>query len=253
MAARKQAVAPSDVVESLLRATGTRLILVGGQALAFWMDRYGVEMPGRIAYVSRDIDFLAESVADVDEVHRLARVLGGQAIIPRRRALTALVGQAVRHVSSTEFINVDVVHRVLGADPALRSRAVEVRYRDMTFRVMHPMDVLKSRLDNLYALPEKQNEMGPAQLDAAIAVARAFLRSTGRGATRRPATLAYAKFIERLAKSDAGRKVATRFGVHVADAIEPDAIPSAPFRKKKLPQLVKLMSPARRAELHNSV
>jgi hypothetical protein len=253
---KREAVAPSDVVESLLRAAGTRLVLVGGQALAFWMDRYGVEMPGRIPYVSRDIDFLAESAADVDEVHRLARVLGGHAIIPRRRALTALVGQAVRDVSETELINVDVVFRVLGADANLRSRAVEVRYRDMTFRVMHPMDVLKSRVDNLHALPEKQNEIGKAQLTAAIAVAQAFLRDAAKGpstAQGRPVTLRYAGFLERLATSDAGRKVAARFGVHVADAIEPDAIPNAQFRKKQLPRLARLMSEARRRQvLHHS-
>ena len=249
MGRKRLAVAPTHVVESLLRATGSRLIVVGGQALAIWMDRFGVEMPGRIPYVSRDIDFLAESAADVEEVHRLARVLGGQAIIPRRRALTALVGQAVRHVSDTEFINVDVVHRVLGADSALRARAVEVSYRDMTFRVMHPLDVLKSRLDNLYSLTEKQNDLGEAQLHAAIAVVRAFLLDLPKGSSRRPVALKYVKFIERLARGDAGRKVARRFGIHVADAIEPAAIASTTFRTKKLPRLVRMMSDARRKAL----
>ena len=56
--------------------------------------------------------------------------------------------------------------------------------------------------------------------------------------------------IEALALSDAGRKVAKRYGVHVADAIEPSPVAHIKaFVSKKLPRLLKLMSDARRAEV----
>ena len=50
--------------------------------------------------------------------------------------------------------------------------------------------------------------------------------------------------------SDAGRKVAKRYGVHVADAIDPTSVGHIkPLVSKKLPQLLKLVSAERRAEL----
>jgi hypothetical protein len=56
--------------------------------------------------------------------------------------------------------------------------------------------------------------------------------------------------IETMALSDAGRKVAKRDGVHVADAIDPASVEHIKrFVSKKLPQLLKMMSAARRAEL----
>lgn len=256
MAARKrEAVTSKDVIQLVLREAGPKLVLVGGQALAFWMDHYGVAMPERLPYVSRDIDLLAPSRSDTAEVRRLARVLGGQTILPNKRALTALVGQAVKHISDEEFINVDVVFRVLGADTAMPARAVKVKIRGgIELRVMHPLDVLKSRLDNLYELAEKQTELGRAQLEAAILVARGLQheaaaeppRVTARQRTR---VLAFASRIERLARTDAGKKVARRFGVHVADALEPGLVDSPAFHQRKLAQLLPLMSPSRRAEI----
>jgi hypothetical protein len=70
----------------------------------------------------------------------------------------------------------------------------------------------------------------------------------------RPVALRHVRRIESLALSDAGRKVAKRHDVHVADAIEPSPLLRVDaFVTKKLPQLLKLMSPARRAEIASQV
>jgi tRNA (Thr-GGU) A37 N-methylase len=71
-----------------------------------------------------------------------------------------------------------------------------------------------------------------------------------RTVARRPVTLRHLARIETLALSDAGRKVARRYGVHVADAIDPTPVAHIkPFVSKKVPQMLKLMSAARRAQL----
>jgi len=99
---------------------------------------------------------------------------------------------------------------------------------------------------------QKRTELGKAQLASAIDVARAFQREaadTYDVSPRRPVTLRYASFSERLAFGSAGKKVAVRYGLHVAEAIEPGAISSHEFREKKLAKLAPLMSDARRREL----
>jgi hypothetical protein len=41
--------------------------------------------------------------------------------------------------------------------------------------VIHPLDVLDSRIQNLHLLPEKRNDAGIAQAQLAVRVARAFI------------------------------------------------------------------------------
>ena len=82
---------------------------------------------------------------------------------------------------------------------------------------MHPMDVLTSRLMNLYKLKEKQNDLGVAQFEMAIDVGRCYLRSMN----NQNIIDSTFKAISIMALSDAGRKVAKRWNVHVADAIDP--------------------------------
>jgi hypothetical protein len=116
--------------------------------------------------------------------------------------------------------------------------------------------VLQGRLENLHGLSAKQDEHGVAQLRLAVDVVRKFVgdigsqESTGADKAGRPVVLRHLARIESLSLSDAGRKVAKRYGVHVADAIDPAPVRHIkPFVSKKLPQLLKLMSAARRAQL----
>ena len=95
-----------------------------------------------------------------------------------------------------------------------------------------------------------------AQLSVAIDVARKFVADIASQEagdmeeSARPVALRHLARIERLAMSDAGRKVAKRHGIHVADAIDPAPVSHmGQFMTKKLPRLLNLMSPQRRAEL----
>jgi hypothetical protein len=255
---KTEAQTPPQTIERLLGAAGEDLVLVGGQALAFWARWYRVANPDpALPAITNDVDFLTLSAADKDSVRRFADVIKGQVLFPRQRALTALVGQAYREISEQEYLNVDVIFKVIGLKAAdVRKRAKKIAPQDgAAFLVMHPLDVLYSRAINLYELADKQNDKGRMQLALGIAVARAFLQDAAKQAT--PAETAagrspiqsYVSAIERMAIQDAGRKVAKRYDLHVADAVDPHLIPAGPFWTKRWPALSKLMSPGYRATI----
>jgi len=104
---------PASVIEKLLRAAGDD-VLVGAQALAVWMQAYGVPLPTESPAVTNDIDFLTSSPANWDSVHKFAAALAGQTHFPNRRAMTALVGQAYRLLPGDQYLNVDVIWSLTG-------------------------------------------------------------------------------------------------------------------------------------------
>ncbi|MEQ1683362.1 MAG: hypothetical protein ABL916_06910 [Burkholderiaceae bacterium] len=247
---RTVAETPLPLVRRLLGATDETEVLVGGQALSVWIVKYGLPLPLDLPVITRDTDFLTQSSAAKASVEKFARAINGKASFPRRLALTALVGQVELDVSDETYINVDVIFKIIGLDPAkVLARAVRVELSGATtFLVMHPFDLLKSRLANLHELRDKQNDKGAAQLRLAIDVARAYLREQAAryapaetGAGRSPIQTLVSE-IEKLAIDDAGRKVAKRWGVHVADAIDPSLIPAGVFWVRKWPALRGLMS-----------
>ena len=251
---KREAVTPPELVDRLLGAAGEDTVLVGGQALGFWVQRYAVEIPEDLPGITLDTDFLARSAADTALVHRFAKAIKGTPHFPSRLARTALVGQVELDVSDEEFVNVDVIFKVIGLTPkAILARAIGVDFGKKAknknrLLVMHPFDVLRSRLANLYTLREKQNAKGAEQLRMAIDVARAFLAEEASGhdpaltARGRSPVQTLVSELEKLASDDAGRKIAARWGIHVADAIDPSLIPAGKFWERKWPTLQTLMS-----------
>ena len=237
------------MVERLLSACDDADVLVGGQALTIWVVKFGLKVPDQLPVITRDADFLAQSPAARETVRKFAHAIDGTPRFPRKLALTALVGQVELDLSEEEYLSVDIIFQVIGLDAKkILERAVQVTFGTSRFQVMHPFDVLHSRLANLHQLQEKQNDKGVLQLALAIQVARKFLQSeaelasaSATAAGRSPLQTLVSE-IERLALSDAGRKVAARWGQHVADAIDPSLIPAGPFWSRKWPALRTLMS-----------
>ena len=252
MTQQTEVAVPPDLLQRVLKLAGIDMILIGGQALAFWSAYY--QTPAPTIAITKDVDLLGTKT----DVERLARGLDARAVFPHKRAVTLLVGQVLKDLPGGDYVNIDVMFRVHGdiTTQAIASRAVLAENPAGRFRVMHPLDVLQGRLENVYGLSSKQDEHGVAQLRLAIDIARKFVadiasqETIGADDSGRPVTLRHLARIERLALSDAGRKVAQRYGVYVADSVDLTPVRHIKqFVSKKLPQLLKLMSAARRAEL----
>ena len=252
MTPQKIARVPPKLLERILKLAGTDMIWVGGQALAFWAAYY--QTPAPTIAITKDVDLLGTK----EDVERLARGLDAKAVFPHNMAKTMLVGQVLKNLPGGDYVNIDVMFRVYGniATEAIANRAVLAENPAGRFRVMHPIDVLQGRLENVHGLSAKQGEHGVAQLRLAIDISRTFMgdiasqEATGADHSARPVVLRHLTRLESLALSDAGRNVAKRYGVHVADAIDPGPVVHIKsFMSKKFPQLLNLMSAARRTEL----
>lgn len=244
---------PREMVQRVLESAGPDLVLVGGQALAYWMEYYGIDLDDvRVNPVTRDVDFYTRNAANTAPVHRFANAIGGTAEILGRRSITALVGTAVADLEGRK-VNVDVIHAVVGiSKEAVEQNAVQVTLGSgKVIRVMHPLDVLASRNANLHKLADKQNPEGVMQLQLAVLVVREYLRqqigailaNTGLStAERQREMLNLISDVTDIAKKTAAKTNGSRYGVHVADAIPADALPSGPFWDKQWQHLRALMS-----------
>jgi len=247
---------PPAMVRRVFECATPDLILVGGQALAFWAGHYDVPEPDDLGpAVSRDVDFFTSDAANSAPLRAFARVIGGRSIVQEMEAITALVGSAVAPAEDGGTYNVDLLHQVIGLDRAeIEAHAVEVPLADSTarIRVMHPVHVLQSRSANLHKLASKQNEIGCKQLALAISVARAYLEDRiaaieglhglGERQRERKVLSAISRVLDYTA-GDAARKNAMRYGLHLADAIPAWRIDSPAFWEQQWPHLRERMSP----------
>jgi hypothetical protein len=164
-----------DEIDRILRACGTDALLVGGQALAFWVVHYDIELVGVLSRViTTDADYIGTAAV----ARKLQRSLGKPWKV-REGTLDDASGQVAKvyaKVADGGVKQVDFLSGIVGLDTdAIRRRAPEVTLADGTrVSVLHPMDVLESRLRNLESIPAKRNEFGVAQARLAVSVVRAF-------------------------------------------------------------------------------
>lgn len=233
-----------DEVRTILSICSPAGLLVGGQALAFWADHLGVDRPRLLApYVTADADF----IGDASLARDLGKRLGWKTWIPTLDDATPQTGK-VTHREKDGVKEVDFLSGVAGLstkDIARRAAVIKVPGIG-TLRVIHPVDVLDSRIQNLHLLPEKRNEMGIAQAELSIDVARAWVRRE----IEEDGERAGLKLLERIvdiAAEIAGLHVAVLYGL---DPLR--AVPISEFRtttalhKKRWPQIEKAIDEKRR-------
>ena len=237
--------APAEVTR-ILSICSPEGLLVGGQALAFWADHYEVRRPPDLeSGVTADADFIGDSAL----ARRLGKQLGWTTWIPALDDATPQTGKVTHRLRNGTVKQVDFLSGVVGLTTKdLTRRAVEVEVPGAgALRVIHPIDVLDSRIQNLHALPEKRNKVGVAQAALAIDVARACIRRTVTETGER----AGLKLLERVAEIAAETAALRVFLLYAIDPLQ--AVPLEDFRttstlhRVRWPQIVAAVNAKRDA------
>lgn len=236
-------ISDDDLLKALRVSDGA--VLIGGQALAFWVAQFGIPIKGgpRV-YISADADFLGF----LEHVDRFSKAIGGKAIYPPKRGFTALYG-AVEKEADGKVIGVDVLHKIVGLDAAgVRDRAIEVTHPQdpsLRFSVMDPVDCLVSRFENLRQISGKQNDVGIWQAKVAISVCRAYITELIRLEEERKATkIAIAVF--HLAGSTTGLQTYKKYNLDILEAIPINQYKNENFRNQQAERSLANISKARK-------
>lgn len=233
----REAALTADDFASILRVCSPEGLLVGGQALAFWVDRLGVPRPAILATsITTDADF----IGGVPLANRLGRGLGWKTWVPSLDDATPQLAK-VTHVEPDGSIKqVDFLSGVVGLttkDVRRRAQSLDV---DGIGRivVMHPLDVLDSRIQNLHLLPVKRTEAGFAQARLAIAMVAAFIRAEAALHGER-AALKQLERVVAIADDHAAILVFVLYGIDVLKAVPLEAFPAtAELHRTRWPQVL---------------
>jgi hypothetical protein len=224
-----------EEVRTILTICSAKAILVGGQALAFWADRMNVEVPNELRpTITADVDFIGDSMV----AHELGRRLRWKVWLPSLDEATPQTGKVSAKVKGG-VKQVDFLSGVMGLTTKdVVRRALELDIPDLgRVRVMHPVDVLDSRIQNLHLLPAKRDAVGVAQATLSVEVARAFIRDV----ISRQGERAGLKLLERvvaIAEDIAGVRVFLLYAVDPLSAVPLDAFRTTPkLHKERWPRI----------------
>lgn len=224
------------------------MILVGGQALAFWAHYYRARLPADlIPYITLDVDFLgtsahAQAFAD--------RIPGARLYVPSLDDHTPSSGRVVARNILGRTLEVDFLHSMAGlSESDVRRNAIEIEdpTGKLLVRVMHPLYCLESRIKNLVLLPAKRDRFGVAQAQLAVQVLRRHIARVVKGTQGIGKALKLVERVAEIALSEPGKRCFIEHKVDVLKAIPANSIPSREFQQRRWPQLQRQVADRRAA------
>jgi len=204
----------ADVFE-IRDAAGRPYVLVGGQAVNYWAERYLPVEPALhqlLPFTSEDIDFRGNR----EDVQRIADQLKLPAVYPHKIAMTALAGMVPFRVGGVDC-SIEIVRRIPGvAAAAVEALAVEAEWAGRRLRVLDPISLLVGKIE--LALTLSQTKRRDAEhVRILIFCVRGFLREflAGVAAGELPVKgwLGAINKVFKLSQSAHGRKAAKRLAL----------------------------------------
>ncbi len=217
---------------------------MGGQALAFWADHYGVLGQGFEAGPTRDLDFFGTGTQARAHIAQLQKTSRFDLRFEIATIDTPPPSSAVILIDNfggrPESLIIDYVTALAGycieSEERMRRRTVDVSIGAVSLKCMHPFDCLKSRVHNVALIPGKDTELGIEQCRTAVRVVRRMLDENCLVWSRqRNIALKMAEAVIDLALHPHSLEARLRYDVDVMAAINPDSFCSK-FRSTRWPQ-----------------
>lgn len=208
------------------------VVLVGGQALAFWADYYEALGQGFESGLTTDLDFFGNREQARAHIAQLKAAFPEHVRYEIATLDTPPPSAAVILIDNfsgqKEPMVIDYVTALAGykweSEAKMLTRAVDVSVDGLAIKCMHPFDCLKSRIHNLALLPNKRSELGVEQCHTAIRVARGMLIENCRGDwhQQRNIALPMAEGLIELAAHKHSLEARIHYGIDVLSAIAPE-------------------------------
>lgn len=231
----EQVAIPPAELDQLLR-NASPAILVGGQALAFWIALYAVPIDDApVAVVTKDADFLGSR----DDAVRLARAVGGSLEFPK--GTTILAGIVRKQVGPNRQYEVDVLRTLNGlsvAEVTKHAKEITDRVTGARYLVMSPVDCLISRLENLRTIREKQTDVGVWQARAAVRVTRCYVEDL-LARNEEKAAIRAATGILNASTQPMGLNAFKKYEIDALESIPVEDFQTKAFREQQWPRSVK--------------
>jgi hypothetical protein len=149
-------------------------VLIGGQAIEFWCQYYGI--PSELPCITSDIDFygdatLAEEGYEALQGNRelLINIAEPDDASPNSAVITF-------RSKSDKPIKIDYLYQVTGlSNDDIESFSPQVIFEGITLKVLHPLLCLESKVNNLVIHPLKRNAEGQEQARLSVQIARCYL------------------------------------------------------------------------------
>lgn len=216
---------PEDAARLIAETRSHNTVLIGGQAVAFWIRQFGIQP--RLPALTVDIDYLgtkkdAKAVSDRLKIRHAFKAATFDDHTPGSALLSVdMEGYA-------EPILIDYMATIVGVESsAIRKSAVTVEFQGEPLRVLHPLHLMQAKIWNLYRLDGKRTPEGIEQARLAIEIVAAFMQQAGMNQRDLLDTI---EAIARFAATQPARFAAQTYGL---DCMK--AIPSSVFRKGVLP------------------
>jgi hypothetical protein len=241
-----------EETERILQACGSRAILVGGQALAVWAAHYGIVPTAELSLaVTTDADFIGTGQAA-----RELQASLGQPWQVRVATLDDHGGQVAKvyaRIAGVGIKQVDFLAGVVGLETrdVVQRVAVLQAAPGIEIQILHPLDVLESRLRNLDVLPHKRNAIGRAQALLAVSIVRAFIEQfMDEGGPARVVNQAVQR-VARMALDSRLSQVGFEWDIDVLAAVPIERISHPRLREEQWPRIQARL--ARKREKFNAL